>query len=189
MLSAAVAAVLVLVSSLLHGRLHVLVLVHRMGLFLCLCLGWFFAAVAAVRVLVHPLLYGRLHVLVLGHRPPVVLRNMKVSLCGWCFRACPAVPTAFEAAAGALKRATCVVSCAAVFPYSHPFLLAVFHLAMSRRTTGMRYLLCFSSQTVFFMTRKRGRGVLKALTKETIRALTSLFLLGFFMDYVSQCDE
>jgi len=114
--------------------------------------GVVFAAVAAVRVLVHPLLYGRLHVLVLGHRPPVVLRNMKVSLCGWCFRACPAVPTAFEAAAGALTRATCVVSCAAVFPYSHPFLLAVFQPAMSRTTTGMRYLLCFSSQTVFFMT-------------------------------------
>ena len=38
---AAVAAVLVLVYLLLHGRLHVLVLGHLLRVFLCLCLGWF----------------------------------------------------------------------------------------------------------------------------------------------------
>jgi len=135
-----------------YGRLHVLVLGHRLGVLLCLCLGWFFGAVAVVLVLVHPLLYGRLHVLVLGHRRPVFLRSIKVRICGWCFRARAAVPTASEAAAGALTRASCVVPCAAVFPYSHPFLLAVLHLAMSRRTTGMRYLLFFSSQADFLMT-------------------------------------
>ena len=40
------------------GRLHVLVLGDRLGVLLCLCLGWFFGAVAAVLVLVHPLLMG-----------------------------------------------------------------------------------------------------------------------------------
>jgi len=79
---AAVAAVLLLACLLLHGRLHVLVLGHRLRVFLCLCLGWFFAAVAAVLVLVHPLLHGRLHSLVLGHRPRVCL-----CLClGWFLR-------------------------------------------------------------------------------------------------------
>jgi len=38
---AAVAAVLLLACLLLHGRLHVLVLGHRLRVFLCLCLGWF----------------------------------------------------------------------------------------------------------------------------------------------------
>ena len=38
---AAAAAVLVLAYLLLHGRLHVLVLGHRLRVFLCLCLGWF----------------------------------------------------------------------------------------------------------------------------------------------------
>jgi len=41
-----------------YGRLRVLVLGHRLGVLLCLCLGWFFGAVAAVLVLVHPLLMG-----------------------------------------------------------------------------------------------------------------------------------
>jgi len=147
------------------------------------------AAVAAMLVVVHPLLYGRLHVLVLGHWPPVFLRSITVRLCGWCFRARAAEPTASGAAAGALTRASCVLTCAAVFLYSHPFLLAVFHLAMSRRTMGVRYLLCFSSQADYFMTRKRERGVLKAPKKETVRALTSLSLLVYFMESVSQCNE
>ena len=124
-----------------YGRLHVLVLGHRLRVLLCFCSGWFFGAVAAVLVLVHPLRYGRLHVLMLGHWRPVFLRSIKVRLCGWCFRARAAVPTSSGAAAGALKRASCVVPYAAVFPYSHSFLLAVLHLAMSRRTTRMRYLL------------------------------------------------
>jgi len=41
-----------------YGRLHVLLLGHRLGVLLCLCLGWFFGAVSAVLVLVHPLPMG-----------------------------------------------------------------------------------------------------------------------------------
>jgi len=126
---------------------------------------WFgvvFAAVAAVLVLVYLLLHRRLQVLVLGHWPHVFLRNILVRVCSWCFCARAAVPPASVAAAGALTRASCVIHCAAVFPNSHPFLLAVIHQAMSQRTTAIRYLLCFPSQLDFFMTRKRGRGVLKA---------------------------
>ena len=39
------------------------------------------------------------------------------------------------------------------------------------------------------MTRKRGRGVLKAPKKETVRALTSPSLLVLFIEFFSQCDE
>jgi len=172
---------------LLHALLQVLllrhrllVLGHRLRVLLRLCLGWFLGAVPAVLVLVHPLLYGRLLVLVLGHRPPVFLRSIKVRLCGWCYRARAAVPTASDTAAGALTRASCVAPCAAVFPYSHSFLLAVFSLEMLRRTTEMRNLLCFSSQADFFMTRKCGRGVLKAPTKRNGQGVDLSVSLDFF---------
>ena len=124
--------------------------------------GVVFAAVAAVLVQVHPLLHERLHVLVLGHRPPVFLLNFKVRLCGWWLRARAAVSNVSGAAAAALTRAPFDVPCAASSPYAHPFHLAVFHQAMSRRTTAMQYLLCFPSQSDIFMTRKHGRRVLKA---------------------------
>jgi len=67
-----------------------------------------------------------------------------------------------------------------VFLFSHPLLLAVFDQATSRRTTEMRFLLCLPSQPELFMTRKRGRGVLKAPKKKNGQGIELSVSLRFF---------